>query len=165
MSQICQIVNENDEIIGHKPRNEIDFKHDYYRISCLWLTNSTGQVLLAQRLITKDKDPGKWGPSAAGTLEKGETYESNIYKEAQEELGLTGIVFAGITKLKLEVPRKSFMQLYTGVCDWPVHQFRPQPEEVAQLAWITIDELAKDIDLNPDKYVPSMKIMFALLFT
>lgn len=123
MSQLCQIVDENDRIIGHKPRNEINFKKDYYRIGCLWLVNLSGQVLLAQRLLTKDKDPGKWGPSAAGTLEKGETYESNIYKEAEEELGLIGIKFTPITKLKLEEPRKSFLKLFKGICDWPADKF------------------------------------------
>ena len=160
MSQLCQIVNENDEIIGYKPRNEIDFKKDYYRIGCLWLKNSKGEVLLAQRLLTKDKDPGKWGPSAAGTLKKGETYESNIYKEANEELGLTGIEFTPAKKLKLEEPRKSFLQLYKGVCDWPEDRFTPQPEEVERVSWIAIDVLRKDIQQNPDKYVPSIKILF-----
>ena len=159
MSQICQIVDENDEIIGYKPRNEIDFKKDYYRIGCLWLTNSKGEVLIAQRLLTKDKDPGKWGPSAAGTLEKGETYESNINKEAAEELGLTGVEFTPITKLKLEEPRKSFLQLFKGVCDWPVDKFIPQPEEVEQVAWISIEALKKDIQKQPEKYVPSIKTL------
>lgn len=159
MSQLCQIVNENDEIIGYKPRNEINFKKDYYRIGCLWLTNSKGEVLLAQRILTKDKDPGKWGPSAAGTLEKGETYESNIYKEANEELGLTGVGFTPVTKLKLEDPRKSFLQLFKGVCDWPVNKFTPQPEEVEQVSWMKIEELRKDIQKMPEKYVPSIKIL------
>ncbi|MDQ2972857.1 MAG: NUDIX domain-containing protein [bacterium] len=159
MNQLCQIVDENDELIGFKPRNEIDFKKDYYRIGCLWLTNLKGEVLLAQRLLTKDKDPGKWGPSAAGTLEKGETYESNIYKEAEEELGLTGVGFTAIAKLKLEEPRKSFLQLYEGVCDWQADEFTPQPEEVEQVSWIHIDDLRKDIKKNPDKYVPSIKIL------
>ena len=159
MIQQCQIVDENDELIGFKPRNEIDFRKDYYRIGCLWLTNSKGEVLLAQRLLTKDKDPGKWGPSAAGTLEKGETYESNIYKEASEELGLTGVKFTPIAKLKLEEPRKSFLQLYKGVCDWPVDKFTPQPEEVEQVSWVSIYNLRKDIQEKPNKYVPSIKIL------
>lgn len=159
MSQLCQVVDENDEIIGYKSRNEIDFKKDYYRIGCLWLTNSKGEVLLAQRLLSKDKDPGKWGPSAAGTLEKGETYESNIYKEADEELGLTGVEFTSVTKLKLEKPRKSFLKLFKGSCDWPADKFILQPEEVEQVSWISIDELKKDIKKNPDKYVPSIKVL------
>lgn len=156
---MCQIVDENDEIIGYKPRNKIDFKNDYYRIGCLWLTNSKNEVLLAQRLLTKDKDPGKWGPSAAGTLEKGETYETNIYKEAVEELGLSEVKFTPIKKLKLEEPRKSYLQLYRGLCDWPAEKFTPQPEEVEQVAWVSIEQLRKDILVNPDKYVPSIKLL------
>lgn len=80
MDRLYQVVNDSDEVIGHKFRNDIDFVKDIYRVAALWLTNSQGQVLIAQRLLTKDKDPGKWGPAAAGTLEKDETYESNIYK-------------------------------------------------------------------------------------
>ncbi len=159
MNQLCQIVDENDKIIGHKLRNEIDFKKDFYRIGCLWLANSKGEVLLAQRLLTKDKDPGKWGPSAAGTLEKGETYESNVYKEASEELGLTGIEFTPVKKLKLLEPRKSFLQLYKGLCDWPADKFIPQPEEVEQVSWVNIEDLKKDIQETPEKYVPSIAIL------
>lgn len=159
MNHLCQIVNENDEIIGYKLRSEVNFNKDYYRIGCLWLTNSKGEILLAQRLSTKDKDPGKWGPSAAGTLEKGETYESNVYKEAEEELGLTGITFTPITKLKFEEPRKSFLQLFGGTCDWPAEKFTPQPEEVEQVAWVSIDDLIQDVKKNPDKYVPSIKLL------
>lgn len=165
MNTLCQIVDENDEIIGHKPRNKIDFTKDYYRIGCLWLTNSNNEVLLAQRLLTKDKDPGLWGASAAGTLEKGETYESNIYKEAMEELGLSGITFTPVTKLKLETPRKSFLQLFSGVCDWPTHQFTPQPEEVEKVAWIKIDEFKNDVQNNPQKYVPSMHALIDAMYT
>jgi len=100
MQDLYQIVDDQDNLIGAKPRNEIDFKNDYYRISGLWLTNSKGQILIAQRLLTKDKDPGKWGPAAAGTLEVGETYESNAYKEADEEIGLTGVKFTQGPKMK-----------------------------------------------------------------
>ena len=116
---LYQIVDEQDNLIGAKPRNEIDFKNGYYRISGLWLTSSNGQILIAQRLLTKDKDPGKWGPAAAGTLEVGETYESNAYKEAEEEIGLTGVTFTQGPKMKFTTPRHSFCQWYTAVCDKP----------------------------------------------
>ena len=63
MQDLCQIVDDQDNIIGAKPRNEIDFINDYFRSSGLWLTNSKNQVLIAQRVLSKDKDPGKWGAS------------------------------------------------------------------------------------------------------
>lgn len=73
-----QIVDDQDQFIGLKERNEVDYKSDIYRVSALWLTNSKGQTLLAKRAAVKDKDPGKWGPAVAGTIDEGETYDENI---------------------------------------------------------------------------------------
>lgn len=81
------IVDENDTIIGHKNRDSME-DGDMYRVSALWIQNSKGDILLAQRSFDKRNDPGKWGPAVAGTVEEGETYESNIIKEAEEEIGL-----------------------------------------------------------------------------
>ena len=156
MSDLYQVVDENDEIVEYKLRNEIDFKKEYYRISALWLMNENRQVLIAQRLLTKDKDPGKWGPAAAGTFEKGEDYESNIYKEAEEEIGLTGVKFETGNKLKFEEPRKAFCQLYIGISNKSAEDFIPQPEEVERVIWIDLAELKKDLLENPNKYVPSL---------
>ena len=80
------IVDENDNPIGLKYREDIDYSKDTYRCTGIWITNSNDEVLIAQRKFTKDKDPGKWGPAVAGTIEEGETYESNAYKEMKEEI-------------------------------------------------------------------------------
>lgn len=162
METLYQIVDENDVVIGHKPRPDIDFKNDIYRIAALWLTNSIGEILLAQRLLSKDKDPGKWGPAAAGTIEEGETYESNIYKEAEEEIGLTGVSFTPGPKQRIHV-REAFCQWFVGVCDWPVDRFVPQPTEVQQVKWVSPEWLKKDIEQNPGNYVPSLSASFKLL--
>ena len=61
-------------------------------------------MLIAPRVLTNDKDPGKWGPAAGGTLEISETYESNAYKEAEEEIGLTGVEFILGPKMKFTTP-------------------------------------------------------------
>lgn len=163
MTALYQVVNEKDEIIAHKLRHEIDFKRDIYRIAALWLTNSAGEVLIAQRLLTKDKDPGKWGPAAAGTLEEGETYETNIYKEAEEEIGLNGIRFETGPKMRFKEPRQAFCQLFIGKCDWPSERFTPQPEEVEQVKWVKAEELINDFRRNPEKYVPSMQLILSKL--
>lgn len=46
------IVNDQDEVIGHKERGTIA-QDDIYRVSALWVTNSNGDILLAQRHHTK----------------------------------------------------------------------------------------------------------------
>ena len=156
MKDVCQIVDDQDNVIGSKLRKEIDYAHDRYRASGLWVTNSAGQILIAQRLMTKDKDPGKWGPAAAGTLEVGETYESNIYKEAEEEIGLTGYVFTPSLKMRFDTPRMYFVQWFTVVCDKPEDEFISQPSEVERVRWIDREELIQDVRANPDKYVASI---------
>jgi len=85
------IVDENDNPIGLKERGTLDYDKDIYRVSALWITNSKGQILIARRALTKKQNPGKWGPGVAGTIDEGETYDSNIIKEAKEELGLQNI--------------------------------------------------------------------------
>ena len=79
------IVDENDNVIknidaGEKKPGEIS------RVSALWVTSEEGEILLAQRAVTKKRDPGCWGPAVAGTVEEDETYEDNIIKEAEEEI-------------------------------------------------------------------------------
>lgn len=151
-----QIVNSQDELICTKERYDIDTSVDIYRVSALWLTNSSGQVLLAKRAKTKDKDPGKWGPSVAGTIEENETYESNIYKEAEEEIGLTEIKFTKIKKVYTNHPRKLFTQWYIGTVDREITDFTRQIEEVDELAWVDIEQAKQDMKDYPEKYLPGM---------
>lgn len=152
-----QLVNDQDELIGVKERSELNYTTDIYRVSALWLTNSKGQSLLAKRASTKDKDPNKWGPAVAGTIDEGETYDQNIYKEAMEEIGLEGVEFTKAVKLRSTSPRQSFTQWYTVELDRDVDSFTRQVEEVDALEWVDTEQLKSELETNPDKYIPNMK--------
>lgn len=137
-------------------RGNIDAEHDYYRVSALWLTNLSGDILIAQRVLTKKNDPGKWGPAVAGTLEEGDTYETNIRKEILEEIGLSDIELSVGPKVLTTSPRHYFSQWFTASCDIPASDLKLQAEEVAQVAWISKDNLINDISTNPDRYLAGM---------
>lgn len=108
---------------------------------------------MAQRQLGKRNDPGKWGPAAAGTVEAGETYESNIYKEAEEEIGLTGYEFGMGPKILNNADRKFFVQWFTCEVDWPIEKFKIQQEEVERLEWINKETLIKQLKDQPDKFI------------
>lgn len=150
------VVNEKDEPIGIKYRDEIDPQEDIYRCSSIWITNSQGEVLLAQRKLTKDHDPGKWGPASSGTVEEGETYESNAYKELEEEIGLVNVNLKLGPKQYYNKVRKFFAQWFFCQIDQPVKEFTLQEEEVEKIEWVGKEDLLTDIKNNPDKYVPSL---------
>lgn len=151
-----QIVNEKDELIGLKERSEVDYQTDIYRVSALWVTNSIGQVLLAQRASNKDKDAGLWGHAVAGTIDAGETYDKNIYKEAEEEIGLTGVEFTKGKKMRITFPRNFFCQWYFVNLDRDIDSFTMQDGEVDDLAWVDLITMKQELKDTPTKYVPAL---------
>ena len=153
------IVNKQDEIIGHKARTDVTFD-DIYRVSALWILNTKGEVLLAQRAYTKSHNPGQWGPAVAGTVEQGETYIDNIKKEAFEELGL---VLADVdlekgSKEFLNIDHTYWAQSYIVTLDKEVGYFTLQEEEVAEVAWFNIEDLLQLIEKRPQKFLPKFEI-------
>lgn len=152
-----QIVDENDNLIGHKWKEEFDPEQDIYRVSALWLRNLKGQVLLAQRGLKKKNGGGQWGPAVAGTLEYDETYEDNIIKEISEEIGLRGLTLQRGTKRYIEADgRKYFCVYFYGVSDIAVDVFVLEEGLVETVRWVSEEWLADDILRHPDAYVGGM---------
>jgi isopentenyldiphosphate isomerase len=149
------IVDNDDRIVGHKESGTLASK-DIYRVSALWITNSHNEILLAQRQLSKHHDPGKWGPAVAGTVEEGETYEANILKEAEEEIGLTGINPTLGPKRRVSGEHNYFCQWYTLVIDKPAQDFTLQEEEVSQVKWFTREELANELHNHPQHYLTGL---------
>lgn len=155
------IVNEKDEVIGSNYRGSLA-REDIYRVSALWITNSKGDILLAKRHHTKAHHPSRWGPAVAGTVEENETYEENIIKEAEEELGLKNLKPTIGPKIKTGDEYQHFTQWYILEIDTEIDQFQIQEDEVEKIKWFTQEELRKLLDEHPKKFLPSMKKYFKL---
>jgi len=151
------IVNEQDEVVGYKERGTL-LPEDIYRVSALNVLNSRGEILLAQRKWTKKKNPGKWGPAVAGTNDEGETYESNIIKEALEEIGLVDFEMRVMSKDRVNAgPSNYWGTRFETMVDCDVEDFKIQEEEVEQVKWFDKEELVKLIDENPEMFVGSIR--------
>ena len=150
------IVDENDNVIGAKDRNGVG--NEIYRVAALWLTDSSGKILLAQRSFKKKNSPGRWGPAVAGTVEEGETYESNITKEAKEEIGVTGIKFVPLKKIRVnqEYGKNYFCQYFKAVIDKPADEFIIQEDEVERVQWFEQKSLMEAINNNAENFVSSI---------
>jgi len=151
-------VDEEDKVLGSKSREDVDKEGLRYRVSALWIKNSNGASLLARRAYSKSHNPGKWGPAVAGTVEEGETYESNIIKEAEEELGIRNVGMNVERKEKIEEGgHRFFTQWFTCIVDRPVSEFKIQEEEVAEVRWFSKEELYRMIREGPENFIPNMK--------
>ncbi|HYG83983.1 MAG TPA: NUDIX domain-containing protein [Verrucomicrobiae bacterium] len=159
---IVPVVNRDDVIIGAKDRSALDFKKDIFRTASLWITNSQGDVLLAQRKHNKKVDPGKWAEAVGGTVEGGDSYETTIYREAQEELGIVDVPFQLGPKQLITFPARYFVQWYSVTLDWPLERFMIQTAEIEQIAWLPRAQLETELKTAPGKYIAAMPDIIAL---
>ena len=155
MSKIS-IVDENDHIIGAEEFEKAK-KDGIYRVAALWITNSHGENLLALRHRNKIHDPLKWGPAVSGTVEEGESYEQNIIKEAEEELGLENILPKLGPKIKIEDKYNYFVQWFTLTTDEAISEFKIQKDEVEEIKWFTKEELLSKLESHPENFTPGMR--------
>lgn len=164
MSDLAIIVDEHDNLITYKDRHSLQ-PGDIIRISSLWIENDKGEVLISQRSLKKKSDPGLWAAAAAGTLEPDETYESNVAKEAEEELGLTGLTIVPIKHLLYwrSDGTGRYIATFRTIVNKNAEEFKLQKEEVECVAWISKQKLYKELASNPAKYVQSAetwKVLF-----
>jgi len=88
MTEIVDIVDENDHVIGQAPRTEVHAKGLRHRFVTALVRNSQGQILLQWRSHRKAIFPRMFDSSVGGHVIAGQSYEDAILQEAQEELGL-----------------------------------------------------------------------------
>lgn len=152
---LLPIVTRDDEIISYKERAAIDYENDIFRTASLWVTNTDGDVLLAQRKFDKKVDPGKWAEAVGGTVEGKDTYEETVIREAEEELGLRNLTIKKGPKQLITTPCTYFVQWYKATIDVAT-ELTIQEEEVERVAWIPYEVLQKETRQSSEKYIDAM---------
>ncbi|HLL35454.1 NUDIX hydrolase [Streptomyces sp. NPDC052773] len=141
--EILDIVDENDRVIGRRPRGEVYAKGLRHRCVFIQARDAQDRIFVHRRTPTKLVFPSLYDMFVGGVVGAGESYDDAALREAEEELGVSG----------LPRPRRLFTFLYdngAGLswwsavyevrCDLPV---RPQVEEVAWHAFLPEAELAR----------------------
>src|SRR5215469_16422568 len=86
--EIFDVVNERDQVIDRKPRNEVHRLGLMHRAVHVLVFNPRGEIFLQKRSMKKDRQPGVWDSSASGHVDAGEDYDACALRELSEELGL-----------------------------------------------------------------------------
>lgn len=86
--ELLDVVDDNDEVIAVKRRGDIHAQGLMHRAVHILLFNSSGELFLQKRSMSKDEQPGKWDSSAAGHVDTGENYLDCACREIGEELGI-----------------------------------------------------------------------------
>lgn len=122
-----------------------------HRACHMLLFNSSGEVFLQKRSMSKDKSPGLWDFSAAGHVDAAESYLDCAVRELEEELGLVVAPSALTERFKMDPAAENgfeFAMVYTLVSDGPLQL---EPREIDDGRWMSPDAITAWIADAPEE--------------
>lgn len=88
MSELLDIINENDEIIGQDTREDVHKLGLLHREIHIWFITPDGKMIFQHRAKDKDTYPDLLDATVGGHVDQGMTYEEAAIKEMEEETGV-----------------------------------------------------------------------------
>ncbi|MER6441097.1 MULTISPECIES: NUDIX hydrolase [unclassified Streptomyces] len=141
--EILDIVDENDVVVGESPRGEAYARGLRHRCVFVRARDAEGRLFVHRRTATKLVFPSLYDMFVGGVVGAGESYDSAALREAEEELGVSGLpdpVFLFKFLYDDGAGRTWWSAVYEVRCDLPVN---PQVEEVAWHAFLTEEEVER----------------------
>lgn len=153
MTEILDIVNEKDEVIGQKTRKEVHSSNLVHRGAHVFVFNSRGEILLQKRSLKKDKYPGFWG-DMAGHIDSGENYEESARRELKEELGIEAKLEFFMKFRKHFENDQEIITVFKCVHDGPIKIDR---EEIDEVKFFSPEEIRNMLE-SGEKIAPGARI-------
>lgn len=149
------LVDNNDHAIGVASKEAAHKEPLLHRAFSVFLYHDK-QMLIQRRAFDKYHSGGLWANTCCSHPKNGETIMEAAKSRLQEEAGI-------ICSLK---PLFEFIYMHQFEDDLYEHEydhvfigeyfgdFRPDPEEISEMKWISFSELEKEIKENPNQFAP-----------
>lgn len=131
-----------------------------HRAFSIFVRNSEGKFLIQQRAKTKYHSGGLWTNTVCGHPRAGEETFAAAHRRLAEEMGFDcpleeSFVFHYQADLDHGLKENEIDHVFIGTFDGEV---KANPEEADGFAWMTREEIEKDIAGHPEKYTYWFKI-------
>jgi isopentenyldiphosphate isomerase len=138
--ELLDIVDERDRVVGQARRAEAYARRLRHRCVFVLVRDSRGRIFVHRRADRKLVFPAMYDMFVGGVVGAGESYHDAALREAEEELGVTGLPAPTplFTYLYESAEHTWWCALYEVVWDAPVN---PQTEEISWYAFLTETEL------------------------
>ena len=159
MSEILDVVNDRDEVIGQAERDEVHRVGLVCRLAYVCFYTANREIILQKRSDTKKNDPGKLTTTVSGHVASGQTYLEAAVRETVEEAGVEvneadlismGVVRADYTQG--DYLSNAMRGLFAYKFDGDVSDLKVEEGDGAGFVTLQIEELERQLDEEPDKF-------------
>jgi isopentenyl-diphosphate delta-isomerase len=159
MSEILDIVNDNDEVIGQAERDEVHRIGLVCRLAYVCFYTAEREVILQKRSDTKKNDAGKLTTTVSGHVASGQDYLEAAVRETLEE---SGVEVEASDLTSLGVVRADYVQgaylsnamrgLFVYKFDGDIADLNVEELDGDGFVKLSIEELEQQLDSEPEKF-------------
>ncbi len=147
------LVDQHDVVVGEAAKLEAHRAGALHRAFSVFVLDRAGSVLLQRRAESKYHSGGLWSNTCCGHPRPGEDTKAAAVRRLEEEMGFRcPLTPAGtfVYRAQLgELVEHEYDHVFVGRFDGSPE---PDPTEVAEWRWVTVDELEAGLVAHPEHY-------------
>ena len=169
MKEYVILVDEKDQAIGQAEKMQAHQEgklHRAFSVFLLRIRHAQWEILLQKRASTKYHCGELWTNSCCGHPRPVETIIAASQRRLTEEMNIA-VPLTAVGHFQYEahfsngLTEKEYDYVLIG--KYEADTCTPNPEEVSQTQWITIENLKQQIAATPQQYTPWLPLALALL--
>lgn len=163
-AEIWDLYDENRELLGKDHVRGEQLPIDgYHLVVHVWIRNSKGEYLIAQRSANRPTFPLVW-ECVDGSVIKGEDSLQGALREVKEEVGVDllpekgQVILSDIKKIEFGKVVNKIVDVWLFEYDGEVDLSNATTDEVAQVAWMNRSQIKELFDAN--MFVDTLEYFF-----
>ena len=153
MKEKVILIDKNNRKIGTEEKIKAHKEGKLHRAFSIFIFNSKEELLIQKRAKNKYHSGGLWSNTCDGHPRPDESYIKAAPRRLKEEMGFDcrlKKLFCFYYKIKLgKLIENEFDCVFVGKFNGKP---RPNPKEISDYKWISLNKLKKDINKHPEKY-------------
>lgn len=156
-TSLIDLVDQADHVIGRVPRGRVFTTRAGFRVTHIFVFNSTGDLLLQRLGEERRRNPLRWGSSVAAYLHAGESTSACAHRRLREELGLATTLQKFGSIAMHDQGCIKFITLYLTKADRPSIE---EPEHIQEIQFRNPLEVLSQIKAAPQTFTETFRHVF-----
>ncbi|HPN67199.1 MAG TPA: isopentenyl-diphosphate Delta-isomerase [bacterium] len=164
MDENINLVNESGVRIGSIEKLAAHVEGKLHEAFSIFVFNNDHDLLLQRRAFDKYHSGGLWTNTCCSHAHVGEKIGNAVHRRLVEEMGFDCELTMNFNflyktnQLTNNLIEHEFDYVFSGLVTEKI-DITPNPAEVCDFKWISIDNLLNDVSLNPTAYTEWLKII------